>query len=147
MSEKSSKKPLNATYSKAADILPISLPLLFDLQCKKTPDRVAVEFEDFSLTYRELDFQSNKIASYLKSIGAGPDSLIGVCAGRSLELVVSILGVIKVGAAYVPFDPAYPPERISYMLEVAGIKNVLIQEQYRSVFSTADLVYIIDKIV
>src|SRR5688500_1780169 len=100
MSEKSSKKSLNATPSKAADDHQISLPVLFDLQCKKTPDKVAVEFEDYRITYHELDIKSSKIAAYLKSIGAGPDSLIGVCADRSPELVISILGIIKAGAAY-----------------------------------------------
>ncbi|MBL0343528.1 MAG: AMP-binding protein [Bacteroidetes bacterium] len=67
----------------------------------------------------------------MKQNGAGPDVLVGLCVERSIDLVVGVLGILKSGAAYVPFDPAYPSDRIEYMLKESGIKTLLIQEQFR----------------
>uniref|UniRef100_UPI0030EDBFDA amino acid adenylation domain-containing protein n=1 Tax=uncultured Maribacter sp. TaxID=431308 RepID=UPI0030EDBFDA len=90
---------------------------LFEEQVKKTPDNVAVVFEEEELTYRELNEKSNQLAHYLQKKGVKQESLVGICLERSLEMIVGLLGILKAGGAYVPIDPAYPEERISYMLE------------------------------
>jgi amino acid adenylation domain-containing protein len=89
----------------------------FEAQALKTPDSVAVVLEDKFLTYRELNERANQLAHYLRSLGAKPNVLVGICVERSLEMVVAILGVLKASGAYVPIDPNYPPERLSFILE------------------------------
>jgi len=103
---------------------------LFEKQVEQTPDAVAVVFEDRQLTYRELNQRSNQLARYLQSIGVGPETLVGIAVERSMEMVVGLYGILKAGAAYVPVDPAYPTERISYMLEDAGIRLLLTQARF-----------------
>src|SRR4029078_6488356 len=83
----------------------------------KTPDNVAVVFEDKSLTYKELNERSNQLAHYLQSKGVTTETLVPVCIERSIELIIGILGILKAGGAYVPVDPEYPEERIKFMLE------------------------------
>jgi amino acid adenylation domain-containing protein len=90
---------------------------VFEVQVERTPDAVAVVFEDQQLTYRELNSRANQLAHYLRSLGVGPDVLVGFCVERSLEMVVGLLGILKAGGAYVPLDPDYPSERLAYMLE------------------------------
>lgn len=99
----------------------------FDLQKQRTPDAVATTFGDEALTYTELDARANQLARALRERGAGPDVLVGLCVDRSLELPVAMLGVLKAGAAFVPLDPAYPKERLSYMLEDTGTRILLTQ--------------------
>ncbi len=94
-------------------------------QVAKTPDSIAVEHEGETLTYRALDEQSNRIAHYLRSEGVGPETLVGICIDRSIDMVVGLLGILKAGGAYVPIDPAYPEQRISYILEDSGVELVL----------------------
>jgi amino acid adenylation domain-containing protein len=94
----------------------------------RTPHATAVVFEDRTLTYAELDAHSNRLAQHLRSLGVGPDVLVGVCAERSLELVVGLLGVLKAGGAYLPLDPDYPRERLADMMADAGLGLVLTQE-------------------
>jgi amino acid adenylation domain-containing protein/thioester reductase-like protein len=89
---------------------------LIEAQAARTPDAIAVEFEGKSLTYRELNARASEIAARLNGLGAGPGSLVGVCLERSTDLVATLLGVLKSGAAYVPLDPIYPRERIALML-------------------------------
>jgi amino acid adenylation domain-containing protein len=98
---------------------------LFTAQAKETPDAIAVVFEEKKLTYKELDERSNQLAHYLREQGVEPDSLVGICLERGLEIIVGMLGILKSGGAYVPVDPEYPLERIDYMLSDAGIKLVL----------------------
>lgn len=88
----------------------------FEEQASKTPNTIAAVFEDKSISYEELNQKSNQLAHYLRSMGAKRDHLIGISLNRSLEMVVCILGILKSGAAYLPLDPNYPDERISYML-------------------------------
>jgi amino acid adenylation domain-containing protein len=89
---------------------------MFEEQVERTPDAVAVVFENRHLTYRELNQRANQLAHHLQELGAGPEVLVGICLERSLEMVVGLLGILKAGGAYVPLDPAYPPERLSFML-------------------------------
>ena len=90
---------------------------LFAAQVERTPDSPAVTCRDKVLTYAELDTRSNQLAHHLRAIGAGPDSLIGLNAGRSVDLLVALVAIHKAGSAYVPLDPSYPPDRIAYMIQ------------------------------
>ncbi len=102
---------------------------LFEEQVEHTPDAVAVVFESKQLTYRELNTKANKLAHYLQTLGVKPEVLVGICIERSLEMIVGILGIIKAGGAYVPIDPAYPSERIAYMLKDSQLAVLLTQEK------------------
>jgi amino acid adenylation domain-containing protein len=98
-------------------------------QLQRTPDAIAVSFEGRVLSCRELDLRANRLAQHLRLLGVGPGALVGVCAERSVELVVALLGVLKSGAAYVPLDPGYPPERLAFMLEDSAVSVLLTQER------------------
>ncbi|WP_259386394.1 AMP-binding protein, partial [Pseudoalteromonas sp. MSK9-3] len=101
---------------------------LFEHQAQQQPDKVAVVFADKTLTYKQLNEQSNQLAHYLREHHAiRPDSLVGLCVERSLEMVIGILGILKAGGAYVPLDPSYPQARLNYMLEDAELSVVLTQ--------------------
>ena len=89
---------------------------LFEEQVKKTPDSIAVVFEDEQVSYRELNTRANQLAHYLSALGVAPERLVAICLERSVEMIVSILAVLKAGAAYVPIDPTYPIERQRYMM-------------------------------
>ena len=102
---------------------------LFELQAEKTPEAVAVVFEEQQLSYAQLNSQANELAHFLIHLGVGPDSLVGICAERSIEMIVGLMGILKAGGAYVPVDPQYPAERIAYMLEDSGVRLLLTQEQ------------------
>ncbi|MBE9205818.1 amino acid adenylation domain-containing protein [Nostoc sp. LEGE 06077] len=102
---------------------------LFEEQVEKTPDAVAVVFENEQLTYHQLNCRANQLAHYLQSLGVKPDTLVGICVERSLEMIVGLLGILKAGGAYVPLDPDYPAERLSFMLADTQIKVLLTQEK------------------
>ncbi|MGH7773246.1 MAG: amino acid adenylation domain-containing protein, partial [Candidatus Binatia bacterium] len=102
---------------------------LFEAQVERTPDAVAVVFEDQQLTYRELNARSNQMAHYLRTLGVGPEVLVGVRMERSLEMVVGLLGIMKAGGAYAPLDPDYPSQRIEFMLEDSKATVLLTQTQ------------------
>ncbi|MEH2077515.1 MAG: amino acid adenylation domain-containing protein [Nostoc sp.] len=102
---------------------------LFEEQVERTPDAVAVVFENQQLTYHELNCRANQLAHYLRSLGVKPDTLVGICVERSLEMVVGLLGILKAGGAYVPLDSEYPKERLSFMLEDAQVSILLTQQQ------------------
>lgn len=105
---------------------------LFEEQVKKTPENIAVSFEKESLTYRELNEKSNQFANYLKNQGINSQDIIAIMEAHSLELIISILGVLKAGGTYLPIDPTYPLERINYILEDSNssmmITNVRIDD-------------------
>jgi len=98
---------------------------LFEEQVEKTPDAVAVVFEDQQLTYRELNSQANQLAHYLQTLGVKPEVLVGICVERSFSMVIGLLGILKAGGAYVPLDPAYPAAR--FALEDAQVSVLLSQ--------------------
>ncbi len=100
---------------------------LFEEQVEKTPDAVAVVFEDEQLTYKQLNQRANQLAHHLQSLGVKPEVLVGICVERSVEMIVGLLGILKAGGAYVPLDPNYPPERLSYMLRDSGTSILLTQ--------------------
>jgi hypothetical protein len=108
---------------------------LFEEQARKTPDAVAVMFEDASLSYAELNRRANQLAHHLRELGVGPDRRVAVCLERSPELIVALLGVLKAGGAYVPLDPAYPEERLRYMLEDCAPLALLTQGHLRPLFA------------
>ena len=109
--------------------LETSLAALIEAQVERTPDAVAVVFDDSSLKYRDLNERTNQLGHYLREIGVGPDTLVGVFMERSLEMVVALLGILKAGGAYVPIDPEYPPDRVAFMLEDACVPVLLTQSR------------------
>ncbi|AUB35492.1 Glutamate-1-semialdehyde aminotransferase [Nostoc flagelliforme CCNUN1] len=98
---------------------------LFEEQVERTPDAVAVVFDNQELTYQELNNRANQLAHYLQELGVKPDTLIGICIERSLDIFVGILGILKAGGAYVPLDPNYPQERLDYMFRDSQISMLL----------------------
>jgi amino acid adenylation domain-containing protein len=100
----------------------------FEAWAARTPDRVAVVFERQAFSYGELNRRADQLAYHLRSLGAGPNVLVGLCVKRSLDMVVGLLGILKAGAAYVPMDPSYPKERLQYILEDSKASVVLTQE-------------------
>ena len=101
---------------------------LFEEQVYKTPDAIAVVFEDKKLTYKELNEKANSLAYYLRNLGISRNDIVGIMVNRSLEMIVSILGVLKSGACYIPIDPDYPQDRIEYMLNNSNSKFLLTFE-------------------
>lgn len=97
----------------------------FEAQASRTPDAVAVVANDRSMTYGELNAAADKTAGILRHMGAGPDNLVGIYVGRSADLLIATLGVLKAGAAYVPLDPAFPADRIEFMIEDSAMPIVI----------------------
>lgn len=97
---------------------PFDIPIhqLFETQVQRTPNAVALVFEQEKLTYQALNCRANQLAHYLQKLGVGPEVLVGICIDRSIEMVVGLLAILKAGGTYVPLDPAYPQERLTYML-------------------------------
>jgi amino acid adenylation domain-containing protein len=107
-------------WNETAVSMPESLlPELFEAQVIKTPEATAVVYEEQSLSYAELNCRANRLAHLLRERGVGPETIVGICVERSLEMVISLLGVLKAGGAYLPLDPLYPQERLAFMLEDA----------------------------
>ncbi|UUU43259.1 non-ribosomal peptide synthetase [Streptomyces sp. NBC_00162] len=97
----------------------------------RTPDAVAVSSAEGTLTYRDLDERANRLARHLISLGAGPDRLVGLSVERGPLMVVGVLGILKAGATYVPLDPAYPAERLAFMVRDSGMGILLTQRELR----------------
>ena len=117
---------------------------LFEEQAAQTPDAVAVVFEDQQLTYAQLDARADQVAHHLQSLGVGPDMLVGICVDRSLEMIVGLFGILKAGGAYLPLDPAYPAQRLAYILEDAAPTVVVTQSTHRDLFTTAQQLVLLD---
>ncbi len=107
-------------------------------QAQATPDAIAVRQNDETLTYRELDERANQLAHHLQARGVGPDILVALCIERTLDMAVGILGILKAGGAYVPIDPAYPEERLRFLLEDTRAPVLLTQESMLAQLPTAD---------
>ncbi|MEH2192519.1 MAG: amino acid adenylation domain-containing protein [Nostoc sp.] len=103
---------------------------IFEMQVERSPESIAVVYEDTQLTYRQLNKQANQLAHRLRTLGVGTEVLVGICLERSLEMIVGILGILKAGGAYVPLDPAYPPERLAFILEDTQAPVLLTQEKF-----------------
>lgn len=100
----------------------------FERQVRLTPDAVALVSGGESMTYAELHRRSSRVADHLARLGVGPETLVGVCVDRSLEMMVGLLGVLKAGGAYVPLDPTYPRDRIAFMIQDSECPVILTQE-------------------
>jgi amino acid adenylation domain-containing protein len=102
---------------------------LFETQVEKTPDAIALVFEDQQIPYRELNQHANQLAHHLRKLGVGPETLVGICIERSIEMIVGLLGILKAGGAYLPLDPSYPKERIAFMIRDSQAPVVLVQNK------------------
>ncbi|HYK21434.1 MAG TPA: amino acid adenylation domain-containing protein, partial [Pyrinomonadaceae bacterium] len=111
----------------------------FERQAAATPDAIAVGFEGERLTYAELNARANRLAHHLRSLGIGPESCVGILVERSLEMVATILGVLKSGGCYLPLDPAYPQERLGFMLKDAHAALLVTGDPWHAVMFERDV--------
>jgi amino acid adenylation domain-containing protein len=112
---------------------------LFEQRAAETPEAIAVVCGSRQLNYRELNFRANQLANSLRKLGAGPDTLVGICMYRSVEMIVSILGTLKAGAAYVPLDPAYPQKRLASMMEDMELRVLLTNSDTQAVLPRTEV--------
>ncbi len=101
---------------------------LFEQQVQYTPEAIAVVFQDRQLTYQELNAQANQLAHHLRSLGVTAETLVGICIDRSLDMLVGLLGILKAGGVYIPLDPAYPVERLAFMLADSQAPVIVTQQ-------------------
>jgi amino acid adenylation domain-containing protein len=109
---------------------------LFEAQAQRTPEATAVICENQELTYRELNMRANQFAHYLRTLGVGPEIPVGLCMERSLDVIVTLFGILKAGGVYVPIDPDYPPERLAFLLEDSQAPILVTQKHLRSKLPT-----------
>lgn len=109
-----------------------SIQEVFEAQVERSPDHIAVTFQGATLSYTELNDRANQVAHDLKERGVGPEQLVGICMERSFEMVVGMLGILKLGGSYVPLDPGHPEERLRFMMEDAHLTVILTQAQFRT---------------
>jgi len=107
---------------------------LFEEQADQFPNHIAVVYENNQLTYAQLHQQSNQLAHYLKMLGVGPKTLVGLCIKPSLKVMVGLLGILKAGAAYLPLDPLYPVERLNFMVENSDLPFLITEQQLTEQF-------------
>ncbi|MCF5032975.1 non-ribosomal peptide synthetase, partial [Pseudomonas syringae] len=112
---------------------------LFEERVQAQPDAIAVAFGAQRLSYAELNRQANRVAHHLISLGIKPDDRVAICVERGVEMLIGVLGVLKAGAAYVPLDPAYPAERLAYMIEDSAPSALLTQRDVQAHLPTLDL--------
>ncbi|NWE79449.1 non-ribosomal peptide synthetase [Pseudomonas yamanorum] len=105
---------------------------MFEAQVERTPDALAVKAGEQRLTYAELNQRANQLAHHLRGLGVQPDSRVAICVERGLEMVIGLFAILKAGGGYVPLDPAYPLERLAYMLQDSAPAAVLVQGETRS---------------
>lgn len=109
----------------STDIPQLHFHQQFEAQVERTPDQIAIRYQNQTLTYQQLNAQANQLAHYLRSLGVTPESLVGIHLERSLSLMVGLLGILKSGAAYVPVDTTTPGDRLTFILEDAKIKLLI----------------------
>lgn len=115
-------------FDRSADLSAADAPLLhqlFEEAARAFPERAAIHVDGREITYAELDRQANQLAHSLRQQGVASDAIVGVYGARSIEIVVALLGILKAGGAYLPLDPAYPSERLSFMLEDAAVRCLI----------------------
>jgi amino acid adenylation domain-containing protein/thioester reductase-like protein len=105
---------------------------LVESQVEKTPNAIAASFQSQQITYQELNQKANQLADYLRNLGVKPETLIGVCVDRSINMLIALLGVLKVGSAYIPLDPSYPEDRLAFMLEDSQLPLLLTESNLLS---------------
>jgi amino acid adenylation domain-containing protein len=107
---------------------------MIEAQVRRTPEIIAVECEGRELKYELLNNRANQLAHHLRKLGASPDKLVGVCVERSIEMVVALLGTLKSGAAYVPLDPHFPLDRLTWMMKDSGLKTLITTDSLKLKF-------------
>ena len=136
----------NRTDTDFGDAAAQPLHRLFEQQVERTPDAVAVVFDDTALTYAELNLRANRLAHHLVALGVVPDALVGVAMERSLDMSVALLAILKAGGAYVPVDPDYPAERVRFMIDHAQLRWLLTQQHLRDALPDTDAhVIVVDR--
>ena len=110
----------------------------FETQVRRTPEAPAVVFGEEEISYSELNRRANQLAHYLQSLGVGPETLVGICVERSVEMIVGMLAIFKAGGAYVPLDPFYPPQRLALMLEDSQALVLLTQQRLTGALGAHD---------
>jgi natural product biosynthesis luciferase-like monooxygenase protein len=119
---------------------------LFEAQVEERPSAVALIYEDQQISYAQLNRRANQLARHLRHHGVGPESIVGVFMDRSLELMTALIAIHKAGGAYLPLDPAYPADRLAFMVEDTATKVLITQEKYRSILPPHDAAVVsIDK--
>jgi amino acid adenylation domain-containing protein len=126
---------LNQTDKKYPDTTLIHS--LFEAQASATPNAIAVVFEGKQLTYKALNQRANQLAHSLIEQGVKPDSLVGLCLERSLEMVIGLFGILKAGGAYVPLDPTFPEARLAYQIDDANLEVIVSQESLQEVVASS----------
>ncbi|URZ17236.1 non-ribosomal peptide synthetase [Clostridium felsineum] len=122
-----------------------NLVQLFEEQVDKTPDEIAILFKNNKLTYRELNEKSNQLARILKKMNIEHNAIVGLCSERSIEMIIGMFAILKIGATYLPIDPCLPKERMSYILKDSGVKILLKQEHINNEALNVCTVLNIDK--
>ncbi len=112
---------------------------LFEEQVQRTPHAVAIEFEGRLLTYGDLNARSNQLAHYLQKHGISPETRVGICVDRSLEMIIGLLAILKAGGAYVPLDSHYPAERLNFLVSDTGIGTILTQRHLENRWKNTDM--------
>lgn len=102
---------------------------LFEEQVQKSPDNIAVVSNGKKLTYKELNEKANQLANYLINASVKSGDIVGIMTNRSVEMVIGLIAILKAGATYLPIDPDYPLQRISYMLDNSKSNIILVNDQ------------------
>ena len=109
---------------------------LFKNQVRKKPDSIAIKFADKTISYDRLNTEINKIATYLKKNGVKEGDIVGISVNRSIDMVISLLGIIKIGGIYLPLDPGFPVNRLIYMLDDSDCSFLLTEESLKNIFQS-----------
>ena len=117
-----------------------SIPSLFETICKQAPNQIAIRFAGQSMSYKELNEKANQLARHLRSLGVKKQEFVGISLDRSPYLAISLLAVLKLGAAYVPIDPGYPADRREFMLKDTKIRTLITEKAHQRLFGKRDLV-------
>ena len=116
----------------------VCLHQVFESQVSQTPDAVALKHKDQVINYAELNTRANKLARFLVARGVKPETVVGICMERSIEMVVGLLGILKAGGAYLPLDPAYPTERLRYMTCDSDLSILLTEKRFAERFEDTE---------